>query len=85
MRERKTVPVADVVRVANVFLATRWATTKAERLAIASYAEAILSMANAYRGYRYLETEYLPADQQTNDNVLCDGFDDSRRHYFTAG
>jgi hypothetical protein len=84
MRERKTVDIVDVVNLGNAYLTTE-STTKSERLAIASYLGSILSMANAYRGYRYLETEYLPADQQTNDNVLRDGFDDSRRHYFTAG
>jgi hypothetical protein len=52
------------------------------RQALAVLVENMLMSTGNYRGFGYLPSEYLPAEQQTNDRVLRDGHDDTRRRYF---
>jgi hypothetical protein len=52
------------------------------RQALAIALESILMDTGNYRGFNYLRSEFLPSAEQTNGNVLRDGYDDSRRVYF---
>lgn len=81
MSARKTVRIADVVRTANVMLAAPGSTTDG-RIAVAVLLERVLMDCNAYKGFRYLDSEYLPASDQTPSSVLRAGYDDTRRAYF---
>lgn len=79
-RRRSTVPLTHIVRVANRMI--EHAPTAAERLALAIFLETLLHDANAYAGFQLARSEFLPADEQTDDTVLRPDSDDSRRVYF---
>jgi hypothetical protein len=77
---RKTVSVAEVVQWTNNYLATPQTTIEARR-GVIGLCDQILHHTGNYAGFTYLESEYLPADQQTSDNVLRPDLDDTRRRY----
>jgi len=77
---RKTIRVTDLVDAANTILAAEGSTPEG-RAAVAHLVSRLLMDANAYRGFTYLRSEYLPADQQTDTNVLRPFYDDTRRRY----
>jgi hypothetical protein len=78
---RKTVPVADLVDRANRMLAADGSTPEG-RAAIAVMVESVLLDTGNYRGFSYLPSEYLPAEEQTPGHVLRDGMDHTRRYYY---
>jgi hypothetical protein len=79
-KPRKTIDVREFVEANNRFLAAP-SSLASERKGVAIAVEHALHMANAYNGYRYLESEYLPAEEQTSDNVLRPDYDATRRRY----
>jgi len=81
-RARKTIAVSDVRDLINGMLADSNDDRSEGRTALAVALETILMNTGNYRGYQALRSEYLPADQQTADRVLRDGYDDTRRRYF---
>ena len=78
---RKTIRIADLIHEANVMLAADGSTPDG-RIAIAVLVERLLMDANAYRGYGYQRSQYLPAAEQTADNVMRPDYDETRRVYF---
>ena len=78
---RKTYPVASLVSDANTMLAAP-GSTRDGRIAIAILVERVLMDTGNYKGFQYLASEFLPAAEQTDTNVLRDGYDDTRRRYF---
>lgn len=80
-KARKTISVAAVVQKANTFLAAD-STTVGDRSGVASLVEAILFETGNYNGFNYLVSEFLPAEEQTMDNVLREGYDPTRRFYY---
>lgn len=79
---RKTVEVSDLKIRLNYMLSQSADEMKAQRLAIAGFVEGILHETGNYRGFQYLSSEYLPAEEQTGDKVLRDDYDETRRRYF---
>lgn len=83
MRKRQTVPVAELVRRTNRMLAAP-GSTREGRQALASLLEEVLQQTGQYKGFGYQPSEYLPATEQTDTNVLRAGYDDTRRRYYGA-
>lgn len=54
---------------------------QAQRIGAIALIESVLHATGNYRGFRYLDSEYLPAAEQTSDSVLRPGYDDTRRRY----
>ena len=79
---RKTIPVAEVVRRGNHMLAESVPGAREGRIAIAILLEDVLMATGNYKGFQYLASEYLPAAEQTDGNVLRPDYDDSRRRYY---
>jgi len=80
----KNVQVSDLVDRVNRMIAASRANCPADRetrLALAQVIEGVLHDTDRYAGYRYLWTEYLPADERTTDRVLVDDADTSARVY----
>ena len=80
-RARKTVEVAAVRDRINNMIASSPDSYVAQREALALALECVLMDTGNYRGFSFLGSEYLPAEEQTLDNVLRDGYDGSRRRY----
>lgn len=81
MTKRKTIKVADVVARANRMLEVTPDDWVGERQGIAALLDWILMETDQYAGYQYQRSQFLPAEEQTLDNVLIPGYDDSRRRY----
>lgn len=82
MTARKTVNVKDVIGRGNTYLLTSDDSNAAERRGMAFLMESILFDTDNYKGYKYLASEYLPAEEQKDDKVLRDNYDPTRRVYF---
>lgn len=54
------------------------------RVGVAHLLEAVLHETDNYAGYNLLGSEYLPADEQTADNVIRADADDTKRHYYAS-
>lgn len=80
--KRKTVAVTDLVARINQMIAKSPDDHAQARSALAIVAEVALHDSGNYRGFSYLPSEYLPADQQTSANVLRPGFDQTRVSFF---
>jgi hypothetical protein len=80
MMGRKTVNVEDVLAWANNYMASP-STTPESRKGVAALIEQVLHSTGNYAGFNLLVSEYLPAEEQTLDNVLREGYDDTRRRY----
>jgi hypothetical protein len=78
---RKTYPVKALVNTVNSRLSTANTTPEA-RWALISLLETVLQQTGNYNGFRYQRSEYLPAEEQTDTNVLRPDYDDTRRHYY---
>lgn len=80
---RKTVPVAAITARVNAMMAAP-GSGSAPRAALAVFLETVLMDTGNYHGFRYLQSEYLPAEEQdyANGHVLRPGYDDTRRYYF---
>lgn len=81
---RKTIRVADVADKINAMIAATADDMTRERQALAGALESILLDTGNYHGFRYLPSEYLPADQQTAENVLRPDYDETRVCYYSA-
>lgn len=79
---RKTVDVRQIVAWTNNYLASANTTPNA-RLGVASLCDQVLHATGNYAGFSYLESEYLPVEEQIDGKVLRDDFDESRRVYST--
>ena len=55
---------------------------QAYRLGMANTLEHILTTTGTYAGWNYQASQFLPADQQTDNNVLIPDADETRRRYF---
>ena len=76
-KARKTIEVSSVLRMTNFYLKNSPDSEQRERYAIANLCEGILTEANAYAGFGYLDSANV-----TNG---VDGFqadDESRRVYY---
>lgn len=82
MTRRTTIRVGDLVAKFNGMIAATPDDMARERSALASALESVLHDTGNYRGFSYLPSECLPAEEQTADTVLRAGFDDTRRRYF---
>lgn len=80
---RKTIAVADVIAYANAMLAATPDDWVGERQGIAALLDKVLHATDTYAGFNYQPSEFLPADEQTLDNVLKPDYDGSRRYYYT--
>ena len=92
MTIRKTIKVADVVARANRMLEVTPDEWVGERHGIAALLEWILMETGQYAGFKYQRSQFLPAEEQTLDDVLArvklydwirevPGYDGGRRHY----
>lgn len=93
-RSRKTFEVGRFRASVNHLLAYRGDTAslvdgltpeQAYRLGAASALETVLLSTNSYKGYNLLGSEYLPAEEQSDGNVIKPDADDSRRYYYGSG
>lgn len=94
MRHRKTVEVAAIAERVNAMLALQDEVItrvlrenntpeQAFRIGIAHLLEGILHETGNYRGYNYQASEFLPEAERRDDTVLRDGYDETRRIYYT--
>jgi hypothetical protein len=91
-KTRKTVDVSVVVERVNAMLALPSENVlailgdetpeRAFRTGLAALLEGVLFDTGNYRGYNYQASEFLPAEEQTQDNVLRPDADDTRRRYY---
>lgn len=79
MAARKTVKLADVIDTANRMIALSGNDMARERAAIATLLEAVLQLADAYRGYNFLASE---KDAETGE--LLPTADETRRRYYVV-
>ena len=79
---KKTIQVEWLKEKTNEFLALSAPEMKEQRFGMAAILEAVLFETHNYKGYGFNATEYLPAELQTTDQVLREGYDESRRRYF---
>lgn len=75
-RSRKTIDIAEVLRMGNHFLEFSKREQIAERTATASFLESMLSTTGNYKGFRYLEAIH-------SDGKLVTLGDESRREYYS--
>jgi hypothetical protein len=85
MSTRKTVKVADIVSRINGMIAATPDEMTRERQALAMALETILFDANAYAGFNYLTSEWLPESERDYKagHMLRPDYDDTRRVYAT--
>lgn len=82
MTARKTVSVSDLRIKVNAMIKASTDEMVETRLALATLLESVLHQTDNYRGFQYLASEYLSADEQkATGRVLRDGYDKSRRYY----
>jgi hypothetical protein len=55
---------------------------QAYRLALCDLLTTVQHETNRYAGFTYQRSEFLPAEEQTRENVLREGYDDTRRAYY---
>lgn len=81
---RKTFKVADLVAKVNTMNAMTLDTPegKGQREALNILIESVLMSTDNYKGFCYWADQYLPASEQTENNVLIENYDDTKRHYF---
>jgi hypothetical protein len=77
---RKTLPVATIVDRANHFLAHSVIGVADERKGVASFLEALLTDADAYAGFSYLNTAGVNYDGIAAGQPF-EALDDTRRQY----
>lgn len=76
---KKTILISRLVAVANAGLANSDTVDRQWRLGIISFIEAILNETNNYKGYKYLDSEYIINSKGEKD--LKEKFDYTRRRY----
>lgn len=76
-KQRKTVPVAEILRTANYFLKYSADEQRDERRGVANLLESVLHLADAYKGYNY-----LPSAGVDHESATITIVDDSRRFYY---
>lgn len=81
---RKTVDVESLRERANSILATSHDDLAEKRRGVIALLEAALFSVDNYHGYRFLPSEFLPAEEQTSESVLREGYDETRRYYIGA-
>lgn len=87
---RKTSTVSNVLNRVNHMLRTPDSSLRLEgltpeqafRLGAASLLETILHETGNYRGFNYQSEQFLPAEEQTADQVLKPDHDSTRRFYY---
>lgn len=84
-KPRKTIELRELKDKVNYHLADRSpASTVESRRAMATLLEIMLMRANAYKGFKYLLSEY-DFDRPKRDGngyILRENYDDSRRKYY---
>jgi len=80
---RQTVRVLGIVRDANNYLANP-DTPRDGRQAIIALVSMILLDSGNYFGFNYLRSEFLSGEMQTDRNVLRDGYDSTRVHFYIS-
>lgn len=81
---RKTIEVLPLIAKINTMNALTLDTPegRGQREALNILAESILMQTNNYVGFKYHDDQYLPACEQTRENVLREDADDTKRTYF---
>lgn len=82
-KPRKTIELRELKDKVNYHLADRSpASTVESRRAMATLLEIMLMRANAYRGFKYLLSEYDFERWEGPNHPLRENYDDSRRKYY---
>jgi hypothetical protein len=83
MYMRKTLKTERVLELGNTFLRESADDQRAQRLGVASFLEAMLHEADAYKGYQHLDSAGVNYDEIARGGSFS-AADDSRRVYLKA-